>query len=227
MVIGIIAILISILLPAINRARLQAKVVQCQSNLRSIGQGIQLYAIANRGSLPYGFWGGGIDPATGPAGFNSGGDGSKASHWVLLVQSALAPKYGMTWNDMAQGGGGQTGNVAKIRELFVCPDAPQDVKAQQYSSASTVNYECHPILMPQLLFPWRGDALRAPYKISKVRRSSEIAMIFDAPLDPTGGFKILYDVPVAGQIDAVLASQGAMKGAEDAAKNLGGMFNKK
>src|SRR2546423_13621218 len=94
-VIGIIALLVGILLPALNKARQQAKVVQCQSNLRSIGQGIQMYTITNKGSLPYGFWGGGIDPRTGPAGFSSGSDGSKASHWVLLVQYALAPRYGM------------------------------------------------------------------------------------------------------------------------------------
>src|SRR5438874_5138836 len=154
-VIGIIAVLIGILLPALNKARAQAKVVQCQSNLRSIGQGIQLYVIANKGSLPYGFWGGGIDPATGPAGFNSGSDGSKASHWVLLVQSVLAPKYGITWNDMAQGSGGQTGNVARIRQLFTCPDAPIEAKADLYSSASTVHYEYHPILMPQMLYRCR------------------------------------------------------------------------
>src|SRR4051812_4906728 len=153
-VIGIIAVLIAILLPALGRARAQAKIVQCQSNLRTIGQGIQIYTVGNRGSLPYGFWGGGVDPATGPAGFSSGSDGSKASHWVLLVQSVLAPKYGMTWNDMAQGSGGQTGNVAKIRQLFVCPDAPLESKSDLFSSASTVHYECHPILMPQLLFPW-------------------------------------------------------------------------
>src|SRR4051812_6818062 len=77
-VIGIIAVLIGILLPALNRARQQAKVVQCQSNLRSIGQGIMIYTITNKGSLPYGFWDGFADPATGPAGFGSGSNGARA-----------------------------------------------------------------------------------------------------------------------------------------------------
>ena len=42
-VIGIIAVLISILLPALNRARAQAKCIACQSNIRQILLGTQLY----------------------------------------------------------------------------------------------------------------------------------------------------------------------------------------
>jgi prepilin-type N-terminal cleavage/methylation domain-containing protein/prepilin-type processing-associated H-X9-DG protein len=42
-VIGIIAILIAILLPAISRANAQAKTSACAANLRSIGQAIKIY----------------------------------------------------------------------------------------------------------------------------------------------------------------------------------------
>jgi prepilin-type N-terminal cleavage/methylation domain-containing protein len=54
-VIGIIALLISILLPALNKARESAQRVNCASNLRQIGQYVGMYASANRNQLPLGY----------------------------------------------------------------------------------------------------------------------------------------------------------------------------
>jgi prepilin-type N-terminal cleavage/methylation domain-containing protein/prepilin-type processing-associated H-X9-DG protein len=51
-VIGIIALLISVLLPALNKARQQANLINCQSNLRTIGQLVLLYSTENGSFLP-------------------------------------------------------------------------------------------------------------------------------------------------------------------------------
>jgi prepilin-type N-terminal cleavage/methylation domain-containing protein len=48
-VIGIIAVLIAMLLPALRRAQAQANSVRCQSNMRQVGNHLQMYAIQWRG----------------------------------------------------------------------------------------------------------------------------------------------------------------------------------
>lgn len=53
-VIGIIGVLISVLLPALQKARQQANLIYCQSNLRNIGNLVQEYVAENNGYLPYG-----------------------------------------------------------------------------------------------------------------------------------------------------------------------------
>jgi prepilin-type processing-associated H-X9-DG protein len=51
-VIGIIALLISILLPALNKARAQAQKVQCASNEKQLGMAAMMYCGANQGYYP-------------------------------------------------------------------------------------------------------------------------------------------------------------------------------
>lgn len=51
-VIGIIALLIAILMPALGRAKEQANWVKCLSNLRQIGQSFMMYCNNNKGRFP-------------------------------------------------------------------------------------------------------------------------------------------------------------------------------
>ncbi len=51
-VVSIIALLVSILLPSLKKAREQAKATVCLSNLRALGQGLMLYATEYDGRMP-------------------------------------------------------------------------------------------------------------------------------------------------------------------------------
>jgi len=51
-VIGIIAVLISILLPSLNAARRQARTTQCLANIRTIGHAFNMYSQAYKGMWP-------------------------------------------------------------------------------------------------------------------------------------------------------------------------------
>ena len=196
-VIGIIALLISILLPSLNRARQSAKTVVCLSHNRSIGQAIALYTNGNLGTLPYGYWNGlpisdanmnGIDP-------------SKAADWTVLIKALLDSSAGTNFNDDAAANGSENA----IGEVFLCPEANSDgrVGNQTYMHVSS-----NPRLMPLLQ---RRDGFTPakflkPYKISRIKDNAEKVLIFDGSLQqrigPGGEAQGLTANAVGERIDA-------------------------
>jgi prepilin-type N-terminal cleavage/methylation domain-containing protein/prepilin-type processing-associated H-X9-DG protein len=106
-VIGIIALLISMLLPALQSAREAANTVKCAANLRSIGQGLALYVAANRQTLPVAYIHEGttMGPPQLPVAADKG-----YLHWSGLL-------YGRA------SGGGNSGQALGVSglEAFTCP----------------------------------------------------------------------------------------------------------
>jgi prepilin-type N-terminal cleavage/methylation domain-containing protein/prepilin-type processing-associated H-X9-DG protein len=94
-VIGIIALLVGILLPTLNRARQSAQNIQCSANLRSIGQATIGYQADNRGSMPWSFawqnrageWNTPGFPANNP-------NGAIVYHFTLLSAWLDSPRNG-------------------------------------------------------------------------------------------------------------------------------------
>jgi prepilin-type N-terminal cleavage/methylation domain-containing protein/prepilin-type processing-associated H-X9-DG protein len=85
-VIGIIALLISILLPALSKAREAANTIKCASNLRAIGQGIAGYVAEFKGKLPASNWYYGLQiPGAGGASATPATATQGYVHWSSLI----------------------------------------------------------------------------------------------------------------------------------------------
>jgi prepilin-type N-terminal cleavage/methylation domain-containing protein/prepilin-type processing-associated H-X9-DG protein len=205
-VIGIIAVLIGILLPALGKARQHASSVKCESNLRSIGQGLLIYVSNEKGGiLPYGGWDGTVNTTVDPyVAQTPPSQGDLAGDWTMKVLQALNPRAGDSWNSQFN-----KGLRSDTRDLFRCPDAPVD--KNPYARA-TSDYACHPRIMPDLSNYW-GLNLKDPitkgslhpYKLSRIKRSAEVALIWDAPLThlPEGGWSANgVGFPVATGLDS-------------------------
>src|SRR4051812_328778 len=84
-VIGIIALLISVLLPALQKARVAAKRVECASLMRQIGIATRNYAADNKDCLP---------PYRNNNNGGDNGDLSGSYNYLVLMQDAGTPDKG-------------------------------------------------------------------------------------------------------------------------------------
>lgn len=123
-VIGIIALLISILLPSLQKARRQAKLIQCASNLRQVGIAAGIYTNQNKGAiLPTIVWGG----------------GGKDDSWAhLLVVTGLVSDPRISAGTEG-GGNGSILVCPEVRELMATTNVPGLTSGG--SSTSTDGYE--------------------------------------------------------------------------------------
>jgi prepilin-type N-terminal cleavage/methylation domain-containing protein/prepilin-type processing-associated H-X9-DG protein len=199
-VIGIIAVLIGILLPALGRARAAGRTVKCMANLRSIGQALAIYTTNSKGIVPYGWFDGYMPNGQQPP----GGVGNTAVKWPTLLLNAVSGKHGTTYNEAATSGA----NTTRIRAMFFCPEVGGEDTVASASGMS--HYACHPRLMPVVGYnssdaadpAFRGKPNDC-YNVAKLKRASELAIIFDSSLGfnvDTGKWAVISDMPVAVQI---------------------------
>ncbi|HEV2293508.1 MAG TPA: prepilin-type N-terminal cleavage/methylation domain-containing protein [Tepidisphaeraceae bacterium] len=165
-VIGIIALLIAILLPALNKAREASKAANCLSNLRQINTAFILFAHDNKGFLPQiGSAGTGAQAFTidgtnynVPVRWFGGWYGSPARFYA---PAAMLAKY---WG---------TASVAGCPSFEV-----DDVMRPQYGP---VDYAYNAIFARHKDWPLGGTFRNGlGVKLSRIRRSSEKAVVWDS-----------------------------------------------
>ena len=159
-VIGIIAVLIAILLPALNRARGSANMVTCESNFRQIYTAITFYVHENKGLLP---WSSRNDPSYwGPQGTNA----------ITFIK--LSQLLGTKFEDEARD---------TLNPAFLCTDvqrsggvmwAPNLLRTIQFHPRAFPGYDqekFHPDEYPQR-------------RLSSIRNGAEKIMFYEATQIP-------------------------------------------
>lgn len=181
---AIIGLLISILLPSLSRARAQANLVKCLSNLKQIGAASMMYATQNRGWLP----------VISPSQTNGRRNVMVANHWGYWMRHT---SWVEPWHNL---GHLYAGKYTDPR-VFYCPTQDDPQRTYEYytpwNGADSTN---HPnqmrtgyIFNPMIRDPFNPGTRSAPIgMIRKFERITDfkgrqllaIDMLFDLPSIP-------------------------------------------
>lgn len=157
-VIGIIALLISVLMPALSRARESAVTVSCTNQLRQLATAFIMYTSENKGYFP-------------PGNMKSAQNNSISSYYTnpLAIQKYLNMKRDATTIDIIRS------------EIYYCPKYPRNepfTAPLTYGQSRAYGYN------DWLADEDRYDPYGPSWKsipITKVKRSSSVVMLYDGP----------------------------------------------
>jgi prepilin-type N-terminal cleavage/methylation domain-containing protein len=179
-VIGIIAILIAILMPALTKARNQANLVKCMSQVRQIFLACQMFAQDNKGQLPR--------PAIGPADNNP-----QAEKTCMFLQ----PEWGLL--DYTKGVmiTYMPGGPKAREEVWYCPGDLGEVTrgggAAMSGERRNFSYSFNAQITGNPPIPNTKLAIR----FAEVRAASRKILIYEEQA-PNDLWCLLYDFPGAG-----------------------------
>lgn len=165
-VIGIIALLVSILLPALNNVRRQANSVKCLSSLKQIGLAVDLYVNAFRGYMP---------PAVHATSHVRTPIGSVERRWYDLIAPYITSQRIQ-----------QAADISRIRENSVIWGCPEWGRQQQLVDVGTfATVDGVPIRNDEVR-PGYGMSLYTPNFFRRVRTGITTAALLEETCSMTG-----------------------------------------
>src|SRR4051812_36416758 len=172
-VIGIIALLISILLPSLGKAQEQAKRTQCLNNLKQIYAFTIMYAAENKDYVPIGHLG-------------SVGSGWQTNYVIYQGNLKKFTLYGLMV--------GETGPVRKTPQVLYCPSqthpvhlysTPDNLWPPEQNTTGYVRagYSCRPgvgAIGGKTDWAWSGDQPNKTNKLPRLITLKSLAIFSDA-----------------------------------------------
>lgn len=174
-VIGIIAVLIAILLPALGAANRQAKAVACASNLRSIYQAWRAYAAEFKDSVPPSFYTSNNGAFSGSS-LGIGQDDATdriTFVWWSLTRKMMRGREGDWDNSTLRNDGSR---VTRFMQVFNCPNG--------LNREAGCDFGSNPVAMPDLRYAVVAGQVHSvngrpqPAKFSKLPQ--DLALLWDA-----------------------------------------------
>jgi prepilin-type processing-associated H-X9-DG protein/prepilin-type N-terminal cleavage/methylation domain-containing protein len=202
-VVGIVALLVALLLPALGAARGYANRVKCVATLRAMAQAAELHAADHRGYFPIA---GAVDSLPSPEAL---GDGSMhkymyfqfgpgeypdlpqgATGWAPMpIQVALGHYMGYRVDQSGIAAFNRSSNSEELMRFFTCPsDTEPGRRGGMVFTSGTVgwgslwSYALNSAVLGKVT-PGRSDGLMG--EVCRVRRPSEVFLFVDA----RGGFR--------------------------------------
>jgi prepilin-type N-terminal cleavage/methylation domain-containing protein len=169
-VIGIIALLISILLPALSKARESANKTACLSNVRQIAIGFVMYSTDNKGWLPF------------------VGASRRSEDWIWWDQQKIDAATGMSqYAQVGEHGIGPYLGLSKNPKLMLCPSDAVDRHSRYRNNPYPYSYALNNLMTSEYAFTKNTGAFQnisgweqlIAGKLTQVRYSSNKILVFE------------------------------------------------
>ncbi len=184
-VIGIIAALIALLLPALNKAREQAKMVTCCSNLRQMAAATMMYVNDNKGFYPQ--W------CTNPKPLAAGA--AAPPYWDALIYPYI---YGKGPVDPTTGLPDYLGyQTLHKTTVYLCPSVDQGSYLQTNIAHNADTWRSYMINGFVAGFGTTGQLPAVPARYGRIRNNAQVVLYMDTiEAVPLGSFDTVFTAPL-------------------------------